>query len=246
MKTLKVLFLCSAAFLLTLFQSPAQELLSLNPVNPDLDAEQVTVSYSGGTFNAGGASPPVLLGYTDPNGNSWGESGSGSFVVTANINSSGNLTSGSLTVNAFLAENDPASLAVNTVYVPTLLTATLMTGLSGSPPGSAPVGSAWDYANYYDDPSDPSSFEGTQFAFSFTVTGGILAGDYGGIGSSGVIELFPNGDDPFYLTTSYSNGGAYGACDIFPVPEPSSNLLFLIGGAVWLVARRCHRSTLSV
>jgi hypothetical protein len=220
MKTLKILFLCSAAFLLMTLQSPAQGLL-LSPYDPgigpptptDLAATQVPVSYSGGTFNAGGTAPPVLLSYTDPAGIPWGQSGTGSFTLTANIDSSGNLSSGSFTVTAVLDESDPI-----------LLAATLMTGPPGSPPGTAPIGSAWDYANYYD-----GGFDGTLIAFSFTVTDGTLAGDFGGIGASGIIELSPNGNNPFDLATSYSNGGYYGTADIIPVPEPTTAGCFLLG-----------------
>jgi hypothetical protein len=237
MKTLRLLALSSAAFLLTLLQSPAQGLLlapfdpSIGPPTPtDLAATQVPISYSGGTFTAGGSAPPVLLGYTDPAGNSWGQIDTGSFVLTANINGSGNVTSGTLTVSATLQQNDPV-----------LLTANLVTGPQGSPAGLAPIGSAWDYVNYYADGTsehnvgDLGAYAGTLMAFSFTVTGGTLAGDFG---ASGIIELNPNGSDPFDLTLPYSNGGNYGTVDVIPIPEPSAILLFLMSGAVWSVARR--------
>jgi hypothetical protein len=229
MKTLKILFLCSAAFLLMTLQSPAQGLL-LSPYDPtgpqppptDLAATQVPVSYSGGTFTASGSAPPVLLSYTDPAGNPWGQSGTGSFMLTANIDSFGNLSSGSLTISALFVAGDPT------------LTADLVTGPQGSPAGSAPIGSAWDYVN-----GDGISL----VAFSFTVTGGTLADDFGGNGASGIIELNLNGSDPFTLTSSYNNGGDYGTADVIPIPEPSSILLFLMmGGAVWSVARRSRRS----
>jgi hypothetical protein len=230
MKTLKVLFLCSAAFLLMTLQSPAQGLL-LSPYDPgigpptptDLAATQVRMSYSGGTFSAGGTAPPVLLSYIDPAGNSWGTSGTGTFTLTANIDSSGNLSSGSLNVSALFVENDPT------------LTATLMPGPQGSPAGSAPLGSAWDYVNGY---NDDMSYAGISLlAFSFTVTGGTLADDFGGNGASGIIELNLNGNNPFDLATSYSNGGDYGTADIIPVPEPTTAGCFLLG----LSALACFR-----
>jgi len=230
MKTLRLLAFCGAALLLTLLQSPAQGLL-LSPFDPDtgpptptdLNAVNVPIIYSGGIFSAGGAAPPILLGYTDPTGQSWGQEGTGSFTLTANIDSSGNLSSGLLSVSALFVANDPT------------LTATLMTGPQGSPAGSAPLGSAWDYVNGY---NDDLSFAGiTAFAFSYTITGGTLAGDFGGIGAAGLIELVSSDDvDPFDLTASYNNGGA--TVDVFPIPEPTSFLLFVISGAVWSVARR--------
>jgi hypothetical protein len=85
--------------------------------------------------------------------------------------------------------------------------------------------------------------------FSFTVTGGLLAGDFGGPNAQGIISVSP------WLTTSpigewtktYDNGDmGSGMCDVFPVPEPSSTLLFLMGGAVWSMVRRCRRNMLSV
>jgi hypothetical protein len=228
MKTLRFLALCGAAFLLTLLQSSAQELLidqyagNLGPP-ADVNAEELLVQYNTGTslFTAVGGAE---VGYTDPNGNPYTIDG-GTFSITANINSSGNLSSGTLSISGTLAA-DPGAV----------LTANLMAGPQGSPAGSAPVGSAWDYLNYYD-----GGYDSTAIAFSFTVTGGTLAGDFGGAGAPGIIELTTT-QSPFSLTGSYNDTD--GTADVFPItiPEPSSTLLFLIGGGVWSVVRRCRRS----
>jgi len=219
----------SVAFLMTTLPSSAQgTLLGLYADTgvPDLAGLSLNVTYSPGTgiFNVTG----VAGGYVNSSGDSLGITGSADFSIIANINNSGYLSSGS-TLN--ITGN------LNGGGEETLLSGNLLTGPQGSPAGLAPVGSPYDYWDYYD-----GGFDGTQFAFTFTVTGGALAGDFGGVNAQGVIELFPTAPTPFGdFTTSYDNGGG-GAADVFPVPEPSSPLLFLMGSIVWFVARHCRRS----
>jgi len=237
MKTLKILLLCSAVSLLTALQSPAQDtLLGLYAGSgvPDLAGLSLNVTYasydpSSGIFSVTGTAG----GYVDPAGDSVGITGSAAFTINANISNSGYLGSGSTISVTGIINGGPEE---------TLLAGNLLTGPQGSPAGSAPVGSAYDYINWSDQLGE-GEFDGTQFAFTFNVTDGALAGDFGGANAQGVIELFPSALTPFGgWTTAYYDGGGSGAADVFPVPEPSSALLFLMGGAVWSVARRCRRS----
>jgi len=223
MKTLKFLFLCSAVFLLTALQSSAQgTLLGLYADTgvPDLAGLSLNVSYvsynpSTGTFNVTG----VAGGYVDSVGNSLGITGSAAFTINANINSFGYLSSGSSLAITGIINGQPDQ---------TLLAGNLLTGPQGSPAGSAPVGSAYDYIDWYNQEGD-GEFDGSQFAFTFNVTGGELAGDFGGVNAQGVIELFPSAATPFGdFTTSYDNGGG-GTADVFPVPEPTTAGCFLLG-----------------
>ncbi|MGA2241051.1 MAG: hypothetical protein ABSH11_03320 [Verrucomicrobiota bacterium] len=223
MKTLKVLFLCSAAFLLPLIQSPAQDLLlnqyagSLAPP-ADMAGLSLTASYapSNQTFHIT-ASPDESVLYEDAAGNYyWVDQGS--FSVTANIDSSGYLSAGSLSVTGILKQED-------TVVYPQgdILTGTLVVGPQGSP-----VGSAYDYTTAFGAFEDGGDF--SLIDFTFNVTGGALAGDFGGVGSSAIIsfsswqESGPIGD----WTMSWNNSGG-GMCDVFPVPEPTTAGCFLLG-----------------
>ncbi len=245
MRTLRVLALGSAAFLLAAVQSPAQDLLlnqyagSLGPP-ADMAGLSLTASYtpSSQTFYMT-AYPDESVLYEDAAGNSyWVDQGN--FSVTANINSSGYLSAGSFSVTGILKQEDTPVYPQGDI-----LTGTLLAGLPGNPPGTALVGSAYDYTTAFGAFEDGGDF--SQIDFTFTVTGGALAGDFGGIGSQAIIsfsswqESGPFGD----WTTSWSNEGG-GMCDVFPVvPEPSSILVFLMGGAAWLMAQRCRRNTLT-
>jgi hypothetical protein len=244
MKTLKVLFLCSAAFLLTLMQSPAEDLL-LNQYagslgSPaDMAGLSLTASYnpSSETFHVT-ASPDQSVLYTDAAGTGYWIN-NGSFNISANIDSSGYLSSGSLTVKGFvnaLNANVPTITSPAIVYIPDILVGTLKAGMPGDPTGTALVGSAYDYASAvaFDDGGYMSLID-----FTFTVTGGTLADDFGGIGSEAIIsfsswqETGPIGD----WTTSWNNYGG-GMCDVFPVPEPTTAGCFLLGLGVLACFRR--------
>jgi hypothetical protein len=228
MKTLKVLFLCSAAFLLTLMQSPAEgtllEQYAAEGV-PDLSAVSLNASFNQGTHAFNIPTNGALMGYVDSAGTSWGIVGTPIFIVTANIDSFGYLSSGS-----FSAAGDLYELGQQT-----LLTGNLVVGPQGSPAGSAPVGSAYDYTSVvaFEDGGYMSLID-----FTFNVTGGALAGDFGGVGSSAIIsfssweESGPIGD----WTMSWSNEGG-GMCDVFPIPEPTTAGCFLLG----LGALACFR-----
>jgi hypothetical protein len=219
MKTLRALTVCSAALLLAQIQSPAQSLLDLyaQPGMPDLSGSQLSASYDAGSgaFSVAGAAS----GYSTPSGDVLGVSGSlTDFSLNAVVNSGWDLLS-SGTFSAY--GNVDGSAGPDT-----LLTGNLVAGGQGG---------AFDYASYY-----PDLF---QFAFNFTVTGGSLANDFGGVNSQSVIELYlwyPSFAD---LSGSFSNSESINAADVFPnpVPEPSTAALILICGAAWSVARRCSR-----
>ncbi|MGA3283560.1 MAG: PEP-CTERM sorting domain-containing protein [Verrucomicrobiota bacterium] len=123
----------------------------------------------------------------------------------------------------------------------TLLAGSLKSGASGT---------AWGYYNN-------SSID--QFTFLFTVTGGTVASDFGGIGGLCGISLFADfsgnstgtgHDTPFTgtwggsfnnLRSSGANTGN-GTADIFPVPEPSSFLLVSAGFLCMITLRRRNAS----
>jgi hypothetical protein len=243
MKTLKVLFFCSAFSLLTLLRASADDDISLllnqyaGSLGPpaDMEAVSVTATYNPGTFNLT-AAPDEQIGYTDAGGNGFWIN-NGIFTVSANIDSSGYLSSGSLTVKGFVNALNATVTSPANVYIPDVLLGTLKAGMPGDPPGTALVGSAYDYATTvgaFDDGGDFSLID-----FTFTVTGGALADDFGGVGSQAVIsfsswqESGPIGD----WTTSWNNSGA-GMCDVFPVPEPTTAGCFLLGLGVLACFRR--------
>lgn len=244
MKTPKVLFLCGAVLLLTVLQSPAQDDMSLllnqyagslgQPA--DMAGLSLTASYTPSSHSFGiTAYPDQSVLYSDAAGTGYWIN-DGSFSVNANINSSGYLSFGSLSVTGTLMLEDQQMSSLGNI-----LTGTLMAGMPGSPPGAALVGSAYDYATTigaFDDGGDFSLID-----FTFTVTGGVLANDFGGVGSSAIIsfsswqESGPIGD----WTTSWSNQGA-GMCDVFPVPEPTTTACFLLGlGALVCIQRLNQR-----
>lgn len=228
MKTLRVLFLCSAALLLGLVQSSAQQLLNYEqPASPDLFSANLSVSYdyTSMQFQVTGQESAYAAPGGDPASPT---SVFGSFTLTATIDHSGNLISGTL---AAMGDSTWDTLPDGTpIDDSTLLSGNLVAG---------PKGTGYDYA--------PG---GTTFAFLFTVTGGDYMADYGGDGATGYISLQPwwpadywNGNFTASLQNpgSLANGYSGAADTVSYVPEPSSTLLFLIGGVVWsAVRRRCR------
>lgn len=231
MKTLRVLALCNAAFLLAAVQSPAQLLSWEEPgVGPDLESSPLSVGYISSSMlftvsgNGGG-------NYLPPGETDWNNALelAGTFDLTATIDHSGDLLSGgTLTVMGDLGWNFDNN--GNPINDTTLLTGNLVTGAKGT---------AYDYND-------------SKFVFLVTVTGGDYAPD---MGSTVWIDLIPWWDDttqPFGFdpdnpltvwTHDFDNTGD-GFCNTMPVPEPSSTLLVLIGAVVWRTARRfCGNGT---
>jgi hypothetical protein len=184
---------------------------------PDLFLAPLDVSYDAGSsaFEVAG----WTSGYTVPDTAPDGMPVVGAFTLSAVINGAGVLTGGTLTALGDFGDGEQ-----------TLLTAALTPGASGT---------AFDVNSL-----------GTQFSFLFTVTGGTLVNDFGGLNAAGAINLYPwfgRGDIPFSCwTSSFCNnhsGAGYGngVSDCFPVPEPSTITLGLMGAALGAAARRCRR-----
>jgi hypothetical protein len=232
MKTLRVLFLCSAALLLSLVQSSAQLLLNYEqPATPDLFSANLDVSYdyTSMQFLASGQESAYIALGADPNDPDSYTPVFGSFTLTATIDHAGNLISGTL---AAMGDSTWAQDPITGAPIDdsTLLSGNLVAG---------PKGNGYDYT--------PG---GLTFAFLFTVTGGDYMADFGGQGATGYISLDPWWPDGYWdgsfggnLQNPGSPGTGYsGAADtVSYIPEPSSALLFLIGGIVWSAARRRRR-----
>jgi hypothetical protein len=82
-----------------------------------------------------------------------------------------------------------------------------------------------------------------QLEFKFTVTGGALAGQYGGLGSTfGVIATSTGFSGNF--TADWQNatpGNGNGLTDTFALPEPATMLVLLVGAAAGALRRRNRR-----
>lgn len=149
----------------------------------------------------------------------------GNWNLTAEIS---DVSGGTLVDGTLLAYDDASNL---------ILQGSLLPGLSG------PSG-AFGFPDY--PASDPALFE-----FLFIVDGGILADDFGGIGSTGGIRLNAYadfGDVPFTgdwnADFSYAAGGFNSDANTFmveAVPEPSSMTLIFLGLVFSAVSR--HRAT---
>jgi hypothetical protein len=178
---------------------------------PDLAGSDLNVSYNHGTTVF--QAKGYVSGYVTSGGDTLGVAGfSEDFNLTANISNAGDFLGGTFTATGDL-EGGPGREV--------LLTATL---------GAGAKGTIFDYSS-----------DGGQFGFLFTVTGGSLAGDFGGLNAYGVMELFPwVYDSPTFSdwTSNFSNTGG-GMADCFPttVPEPSSAVLLLAVGALWSAVR---------
>jgi hypothetical protein len=204
----KGILLIATALLWAFPKTQAVPLYLSPPANsPDLFGSFQSVSYSAGSglFEA--------LGYTTDYAN-----GSatlvdiGDYRLIATITSAGVMTSGSLNIEGDIGSG-----------LTTLLTGAL-TGFGFSDSG------------------------GNIFEFLFTVTGGdpLVVGDFGGVGatSGGVIldAWFGNGGNPFTGSweLSFWNDGWSGVSDAFSmappasVPEPTSNLVTIIGSTLWV------------
>jgi hypothetical protein len=228
MKIARVLTLIGLFSLLANSQSKAQ-LLTLQPAQvngqpaPDFTANNLTVSYAASTtiFQATGyyyddSNYDNL--YTDASGNeNPNDPFAADFNLTAYITSAGILTSGTLTI--------AGDLVGDSVYT-TLLTGTLQTGAEGTAFGA-------------------TSGTDAPFQFLFTVTGGSLANDYGGVGAShGYVNyLEPDGGYTFSgsWTANFANSGN-GYADVqMAVPEPSSFVLLMFAGALCAAANMLRR-----
>jgi len=215
--------------LLAYSQSNAQ-LLTLQPVKvggvpaPDYTVNDLNVSYtaSSGILQAIGSyedDSNFNSLYTDATGTPNPENPfAADFNITAYITSAGVLTNGTLAIAGDY--NFDGNYA-------TLLTGTLKTGAEGVAFGA-------------------TSGTDAPFQFLFTVTGGSLSNDYGGIGSQNgfVNTLDPDGGYTFSgsWSESFVNSGN-GYADIqMAIPEPSSFLLLMFAGALFAAAKQFRRS----
>ncbi len=102
-----------------------------------------------------------------------------------------------------------------------LLTGDLVTGAKGT---------AFDYNS-------------DKMVFMFIVTGGDLASHYGNLAGIALNPWWDGTTNPFNEWHADFNNTDGGSADTVPVPEPSSTLFFLIGGALWWASRRlCRRA----
>jgi PEP-CTERM motif len=142
--------------------------------------------------------------------------GFGAYTLDATITGAGVLTSGSFTIDGDVGGGPT-----------TLLTGSLNTGAEGVAFGASSAGDGL-------------------FEFLYTVSGGSLAGDFGGIGASGGIIMSPvGGGFTDAWNVDFNNGGVgSGYADHAPlVPEPSSFLLLLFGAALCVATHRSRSRT---
>ncbi len=221
MKTLRVLALVGMISLAANLHSHAASLILIPGVPTDLNGSPLDVTYdaTSGSFQVTGS----LSDYIDSSDTDTGDFGFyGSYSISATIDKNTGIVASGGTVT------------ISDIYSDTLLTGNLESGASGT---------AWGYYNN-------SSVD--QFSFLFNVTSGDAASDFGGVGALCGINLFADfsGNSPHDTAFSGTWGGNFdnldsggantgnGSADIFPVPEPSSVLLTLVGGVLCLVARR--------
>ena len=144
-----------------------------------------------------------------------------SFLIQATIDSSGNPVGGTLTLSGPVQG-----------YGPTLLTADLT-----------------EFGWAFFDTLNPNS-DAAMFDWKFQVTGGDMAGLYGGIGATvgtilSCVSVDAGVSETLFTADFNNNGGEPGwgsavADSAPPVPEPLSAIV-LIGGAVALLRRRAAR-----
>ena len=138
-----------------------------------------------------------------------------SFNLTAYITGAGMLTNGTVSI-----EGDTDF----DTFAETLLTGNLLTGADGSAFGSTTNGVGL-------------------FEFRFSVTGGNVAGDFGGIGATVGVIITPDGST-FGGTWSsdFAASGGFGYADNAPIiPEPSSFFLLALGVALCVATHRSRK-----
>src|SRR5581483_3297894 len=195
--------------------------LPLSPSTPDFTGSFVGVTYNSSTMalQASGLT-------SDYEGGSGPWMDFGPYTLTATITSAGILTGGTLTIDGAVGSGpDPD----------TLLTASLVTGASGT---------AFGYGD-----------GGNQiFQFKFQVSGGEapIVNDFGGLGALGGIILDAkfngsSGDHPFTgswtgsFDSSMTQNGTMDSFSVSATPEPSSLALLALAGIGCVVAARCRR-----
>jgi len=218
MKTLRLLVLFGVFSLVASSQSKAATDILLYEGLPDLTGEFMAVTYNHTTdaFYASG-----LTSDYNTSGGDVGVTTLDSYILSATISNSGNLTVGTLTINGGVGGGPDET---------PLLYCNLTTG---------PAGTAFGYGDG----------GGEIFQFLFKVSSGYLANAFGGSGANGGIILSvpwdsSHGDVAFNNSTAFNSNfnnsySANGVINSFaPVPEPSSISLVLVGGVLCLVARR--------
>lgn len=192
--------------------------INLIPYPPDITSVFIGVNYDAGTniFTANGFSSDLDLdGLAPPD---YALDAFGSYSVTATVDENGELLGGSITITGEIT-----ALGFNS--------GTLLTGIFV--PGT-------DKFGFIDG-------GGEIFELTFEVTGGDVATLYeSGIGPKrgGTIINAVNSGFNGDLTQSFANDGFSGSSDTFPIPEPASMTIALLGmgflltGHFWRRRRR--------
>jgi hypothetical protein len=219
MRIARVLTLIGVVSLLANSQSKAQ-LLTLQPNQlPDFSVGNMTVQYaaSSGIFTVTASADDLPGTYFDTLNNETDYIGA-DFNLTAYVTSAGNLTNGTLTIAGDLYDDNGYT---------DLLTGTLATGAEGTAFGAT-----------------NDVYTATAFNFVFTITGGTLASDYGGVNApDGYFVLYPDGGSTFSgsWTSDFADHPGNGYGDVKAIPEPSSFVLLMFAGTLGAAANILRR-----
>ena len=223
MKSLRIATLVGVVSTLTALQSWATP-MNLTESWPDLAAQFLSIDYTSGdgTYTASG----YTTSYVDTQGGPELLQGAGDYTLTATITGAGVLTAGSISINGDVGAGTEL-----------LLSGELQTGSSG--PGGA--------FGFVDAHGGAQLGDYNIFEFLFTIDGGSLANDFGGLGASGGVVVdaqFDNVTDfaGDWTTDFHSDSGNANANNfaVEVVPEPSSAFLIFLGLAMSATSR--HRA----
>ena len=220
---------CACLLVICLFLVVLSQPLHAAPLNlglrhdPDIMSSYLDINYYAGTgdFIVDGFATPFVYDYALPGVNiyysNFDMGSPGTYSITASIDNSGNLNSGSLAINGYIDD------AGGSAYGPGLLLSGNMT----------------DFGFWYD-AQNPT---GTILEFEFEVTGGALADVYGGVSALGGALIYNSGFTGSFASDFNNNFGmpgfglGDGYADTAALPEPASIGLLLMG----LMAARLRR-----
>lgn len=199
--------------------------LDLTQRPPDISVSAITISYTDATdtFYATG-----IPQFYDPDGNPVQHPiTGGSYTLTAIINSLGVITSASLTITGSTQDKDHNPVSG------TLLTASGTPDLLfGFNPDANDPAKPWL--------PDPITEFPARFEFMMSVSGGLLARDFGGVGvPMGIIMNCPNGGFDGDFVGDFTISLNVVADNFSMAPEPTS-ISILAASALGLAARRAR------